>query len=193
MTRRTIGFATLGILLAVGCGETGAGGVAGSGGIAGGGGIAGTGGTGISAEEADLQCRAWCDTTTGCNTTFEPQYCLLICRGDLAITCGNYTDAYQDCVTELECDDQFRDCDVHSEAQSDCVTAMLETCAACPEGTVQGDCNAKGSPCDGCWYTGGDCNATTAEGLCGYLVDSAQCTDFAGCVENDGKCPLPDP
>jgi hypothetical protein len=146
-------------------------------------------GSGISGEEAGLHCSAWCDLETGCETGGTPASCLQDCRYNLARTCGEYVAAYQDCVRAQECNSQHSDCQVHTDAHGDCATAVAETCAACPEGTVEGDCSAGALPCFGCYDTGGDCNATNAEGDCRRAVDASQCNDYPACVENEGTCP----
>jgi hypothetical protein len=92
-------------------------------------------------------------------------------------------------MISVNCNDEFGVCNVHKETANECLATLAETCAACPKGTVQGDCNARGEECYGCYYTGGNCNVTTAEGQCHVDVGLGLCTDFAGCVENDGHCP----
>jgi hypothetical protein len=133
----------------------------------------------VSGQEAETHCRQWCDAG-GCDTDYsDPAQCLQQCRYNLAFTCGEHVAAGHNCVTALGCSDPFNDCDVHLEAANECTNAVQETRRACPEGTDPGGCNV----------TGGDCNARNVEAYCRFEVDAGQCTDYEGCVANNGICP----
>jgi len=146
-------------------------------------------GTGVRGQEAELHCRAWCDSETGCGLP-NPVFCMANCIRELASACGELEASIHDCMMSVNCNDERNPCGVQKETRNECLGVLAETCAACPEGTVQGNCNPRGESCFGCYVTGGNCNVTTAEGRCRVDVGLDLCADFGACVENNGDCPL---
>lgn len=138
-------------LLALGCGETsagGAGGTSGTGGSAGTGGTAGTGGIEPPPppESVDQTCRAWCANEfegPSCHQgPFESvQPCYEDCLSDYQeeeadSQCGDDWIAIKDCELDLECEDLFGDCDSLEDAHDECVrrsNARAFCTENCPE------------------------------------------------------------
>jgi hypothetical protein len=136
-------------------------------------------GPGVGGQEAELHCRAWCDSG-GCYTgSNSPENCRENCRNELAEPCGGFIKAEHDCMTAMSCRDPFEDCAHHDDDHRKCLSDLRSLCGNCPEG----------SDYQACFMSGGDCDATRAEADCRHLVDAGRCTDFAGCVENEGRCP----
>jgi hypothetical protein len=126
---------------------------------------------GVSEQEAEIHCRAWCDG--GCGTDDNPESCRQSCRSALARLCGEHAKAEHDCMTALRCSDPFNDCDHHYDEGLQCYNELVEYCAQC-EGTPEQEST--------CTRYSGECGSDLETARCEYEVRSGWCSDMECCL-----------
>jgi len=150
---------------------------------------------GVKGEDVAEWCHRSC-FIIGCRTPPEgPESCIEECKRELAAPCGGYLAVVEQCV-DADCHWDLAGCDRDIVAYEECRRELRETCEACPEGTVVGDCIAESShifhcreDLRACYLTYGDCNAGPYDGLCSIELTAGLCNvGYETCVAQEGDC-----
>ena len=135
----------------------------------------------VTGAEAERVCEAWCDPELTCRPLgASDEQCLGSCRYHLAGPCGRHWATTYDCRVELDCPDDFGDCETPLTGSpfglSDCAEQLNDACESCPPGTARHDECFQVEPVCGyddcgyrreaCFVSGGDCNADYVTALC---------------------------
>jgi len=123
--------------------------------------------TGVSGQEAELHCRAWCDGGCG-DDGRSAETCRRSCRYELARPCGEHTKAEHDCLTALRCSDTFNDCDHHGDEWGQCRQELIAYCEQC-EGTPEQE--------NACRNGSGECGSDPNTAECEYYVRAGVCSN----------------
>jgi len=137
---------------------------------------------GVGGQDAELHCRAWCDDTTGCAgaefnaSSSTGAACLSRCRGKLAEPCSEHSLAEHECITALECNDQFGDCRHHYDEYDQCRRDLDDFCDECP-----GD----GQDAYQCFQYTGECGHDRDTARCDFYVREGRCPSVAACMADE--------
>jgi hypothetical protein len=212
----------------------------GTGGVGGASGTGGSGGSSVSAE-VEAVCRDYCSNERDPICSFRKEWydCVVQsrpsrCSRDEVFTgepcldsciveheanpCGKHQTAKKACELELDCNDEFNDCQIHEDEGTACFRELDDVCNDCSYITVAGAVNLGDPDCyrigvcpsdgtdpfecslftsppeacgDSCPNGNADCgnNAFCFNGICTAQCSAEDaCDEGLGCAQSLGKC-----